>query len=58
MSRISGSTAVHASMSPATRELLREELELESGDVFVREGLLDLSALWQLYRQIDRPELK
>jgi polyphosphate kinase len=47
---------VHASMSQTARELLLDELEPEA--LFVREDLLDLGALWQLYEQIDRPELK
>jgi polyphosphate kinase len=49
---------VHASMSQTARELLLDELELEPEALFVREDLLDLGALWQLYEQIDRPELK
>jgi polyphosphate kinase len=49
---------VHASMSVEARELLLAELELDPEDLFVRSGLLDLGELWQLYSQIDRPELK
>jgi polyphosphate kinase len=49
---------VHSSMTKEGRSLLLEELELGREELYVREGLLDLAALWQLYEQIDRPELK
>jgi polyphosphate kinase len=48
---------VDAGMALETRALLLAELELESADLYVREGALDLGALWQLYR-LDRPALK
>jgi polyphosphate kinase len=48
---------VDAGMPAHTRALLLEELELDPDDLYVREGLLDLGALWQLYR-LDRPDLK
>lgn len=38
-------------------ELLLRELDVHPGDVVEVPGLLDLSALWQIYRQ-DRPDLK
>lgn len=57
--RLSDAVRVEAdrSMSPEVRELLLEELELDEGDVYVRQTLLDLGALWDLYG-VDRPELK
>jgi polyphosphate kinase len=48
---------VDAGMSPETRGLLLDELEVSPGDLYVREGLLDLGTLFQLYR-LDRPALK
>lgn len=38
-------------------ELLLRELDVDPGDVIEVPGLLDLSALWQVYRQ-ERPDLK
>lgn len=38
-------------------ELLLRELDVHPGDVIEVPGLLDLSSLWQVYRQ-DRPDLK
>ncbi|MEO8816567.1 MAG: RNA degradosome polyphosphate kinase, partial [Mycobacterium sp.] len=38
-------------------ELLLRELDVHPGDVMELPGLLDLSSLWQVYRQ-DRPDLK
>ncbi|OQZ95148.1 RNA degradosome polyphosphate kinase [Mycolicibacter algericus] len=38
-------------------ELLLRELDVNPGDVIEVPGLLDLSSLWQVYRQ-DRPDLK
>ena len=48
---------VDETMNPEVLELLRRELDLEERDVYVTQGLLDLSALWALYA-LDRPELK
>ncbi|HVX47189.1 MAG TPA: RNA degradosome polyphosphate kinase [Mycobacteriales bacterium] len=45
------------SMTPYVLDLLVRELDMSPNDVFRLDGLLDLSALWQLYG-IDRPELK
>ncbi len=48
---------VEAGMPDHSRMLLLEELELDAEDLYVRETLLDLAGLWDLYR-LDRPELK
>jgi polyphosphate kinase len=44
-------------MTESMLELLLRELDVHPGDVVEVPGLLDLSALWQVYRQ-DRPDLK
>ncbi|HEX3814350.1 MAG TPA: RNA degradosome polyphosphate kinase [Mycobacteriales bacterium] len=44
-------------MSPHVLDLLVRELDINPADVFRVRGLLDLSALFQLY-DVDRPELK
>ena len=44
-------------MSPHVLDLLVRELDMSPADVFRVRGLLDLSALFQLY-DIDRPDLK
>ncbi|MEZ4215289.1 MAG: polyphosphate kinase 1 [Myxococcota bacterium] len=49
---------VHASMADEPRALLRDELELSDADVYVRNGMLDLGALFEIYSALDRPELK
>jgi polyphosphate kinase len=43
--------------APRVLELLIRELEVHPGDAAGVPGLLDLSALWQLY-DVDRPDLK
>jgi polyphosphate kinase len=48
---------VAESIAPRVLELLVRELEVHPGDVLKVPGLLDLSALWQLY-EVDRPDLK
>jgi len=48
---------VAESIAPRVLELLVRELEVHPGDVLEAPGLLDLSALWQLY-EVDRPDLK
>jgi polyphosphate kinase len=48
---------VDATMPDEVLDLLVRELDLESADVHVVEGPLDLEALWDLYA-LDRPELK
>jgi polyphosphate kinase len=48
---------VSDSIAPRVLELLVRELEVHPGDVLEVPGLLDLSALWQLF-DLDRPDLK
>jgi polyphosphate kinase len=45
-------------IDPATLELLVTEMEIQPEDVLNLPGLLDLSALWQVYGGVDRPALK
>jgi polyphosphate kinase len=49
---------VAATISDHVLELLVRELDMDSHDVIRVPGLLDLSALWQVYDQVDRPDLK
>ncbi|GAA0366599.1 RNA degradosome polyphosphate kinase [Micromonospora gifhornensis] len=49
---------VAASISDHMLELLVRELDMDAQDVLRVRGLLDLSALWQLYGEADRPDLK
>ncbi|TDB70634.1 RNA degradosome polyphosphate kinase, partial [Micromonospora sp. KC723] len=49
---------VAASISDHMLELLVRELDMDDHDVLRVPGLLDLSALWQLYGEADRPDLK
>ncbi|WP_091554398.1 RNA degradosome polyphosphate kinase [Micromonospora pattaloongensis] len=49
---------VAASISDHVLDLLVRELDMDSQDVLRVPGLLDLSALWQVYEECDRPELK
>jgi polyphosphate kinase len=48
---------VGSDCDPHVLDLLVRELEITQDDVVQVDGLLDLSALWQLYA-LDRPELK
>ncbi len=48
---------IDATASVELRDLLVDELELDPGDVDPITGLIDLSALWELYG-LDRPDLK
>ena len=48
---------IDAHMSDEARELLQRELDLEPGDVYSVDGLLDLAGLWALH-DLDRPQLK
>ncbi len=48
---------VDAGMPAETRALLLDELEISAEDLYVRNGLLDLGSLFQLYA-LDRPEHK
>jgi polyphosphate kinase len=45
-------------MSDHVLELLVRELDMDPGDVLRVPGVLDLSTLWRLHDDIDRPELK
>ncbi|WP_018351034.1 RNA degradosome polyphosphate kinase [Longispora albida] len=49
---------VSAAVSDDVLELLIRELDMDAHDVLRVPGLLDLSGLWQLYHDIDRPDLK
>ncbi|MEH0974918.1 RNA degradosome polyphosphate kinase [Micromonospora sp. CPCC 205546] len=49
---------VAASTSERVLELLVRELDMHDQEVLRVPGLLDLSALWQLYNEADRPDLK
>jgi polyphosphate kinase len=46
------------SMSDHVLELLQRELDMDERDVARIPGLLDLSALWEVYEQTERPDLK
>ncbi|MEV0270933.1 RNA degradosome polyphosphate kinase [Hamadaea sp. NPDC050747] len=45
-------------ISPDVLETLVRELDMDERDVYRVPGLPDLSALWQIYEEADRPELK
>ncbi|MEV0719594.1 RNA degradosome polyphosphate kinase [Asanoa sp. NPDC050611] len=49
---------VAASISDHVLDLLVRELDMEDSDVLRVRGLLDLSSLWQIYGDVDRPDLK
>jgi len=49
---------VAASISDHVLDLLQRELEMDSEDVLRVPGLLDMSALWQVYGEVDRDDLK
>jgi polyphosphate kinase len=49
---------VAASISDHVLSLLVRELDMDPEDVLRVPGLLDLSALWQIYDECDRPDLK
>jgi polyphosphate kinase len=49
---------VAASISDHVLDLLARELEMDSEDVLRVPGLLDLSALWQVFNECDRDDLK
>jgi polyphosphate kinase len=49
---------VAATVSDHVLELLVRELDMDSHDVLRIPGLLDLSALWQVHDEVDRPDLK
>ena len=48
---------VNPTMPEDVLDLLIHELELDAADVYVIDGLLDLSGLWPIYA-LDRPDLK
>jgi polyphosphate kinase len=49
---------VAASISDYALDLLVRELDVADQDVMRVPGLLDLSSLWQIYEEADRPDLK
>jgi polyphosphate kinase len=49
---------VAASISDHVLETLVRELDMDAHDVLRVPGLLDQTALWQIYNEVDRPELK
>jgi polyphosphate kinase len=49
---------VAASISDHVLDLLVRELDMEATDVLRVRGLLDLASLWQIYGDVDRPNLK
>jgi len=49
---------VASTMSDHVLELLVRELDMDPGDVLRVPGVLDLSALWSLHDDVDRPDLK
>jgi polyphosphate kinase len=49
---------VAASISDHVLELLERELDMDAHDVMRVPALLDLSSLWQVYGDTDRPDLK
>ncbi|GAA1813169.1 RNA degradosome polyphosphate kinase [Planosporangium flavigriseum] len=49
---------VAASISDHVLDLLVRELDMDDQDVMRIPGLLDLSSLWQVYTDTDRPDLK
>ncbi|MFD0784932.1 RNA degradosome polyphosphate kinase, partial [Micromonospora azadirachtae] len=49
---------VAASITEYMLDLLVRELDMDDQDVLRVPGLLDLSALWQVYEEADRPDLK
>jgi polyphosphate kinase len=49
---------VASTISDHVLELLLRELDMDSNDVLRINGLLDLSALWAVHDDLDRPDLK
>ncbi len=49
---------VAASISEHVLDLLVRELDMDGHEVLRVPGLLDLSALWQMYEEVSRPDLK
>ena len=50
--------SIHEDMPAGVREVLLENLEARASDLFVMQGPLGLSALWQVYNGVERHELK
>ncbi|MBK7673059.1 MAG: polyphosphate kinase 1 [bacterium] len=50
--------AIYENMPASVRELLLENLEARTSDLFVMQSPLGLSALWQVYNAVERHELK
>ncbi len=50
--------AVHVNMPKNVRNLLIENLEIKTTDVYTLNGLLDLASLWQVYNNVERYDLK
>jgi polyphosphate kinase len=49
---------VAASMPDHMEETLVRELDMDEHDVIRVPGLIDMAALWQVYDQVDRPDLR
>jgi polyphosphate kinase len=49
---------VTATVNPRVLDLLVEEIVVSRSDVLEVPGLLDLASLWQVYDEVDRPDLK
>ena len=49
---------VYESMPPDIRDLLAENLEINSSDMFVQRKPLGLASLWQAYSSVERHDLK
>jgi polyphosphate kinase len=49
---------VAASITDHVLDTLVRELDMDAHDVLRVPGLLDLSSLWQVYNEVDRPDLK
>ena len=50
--------AIHDNMPRYVRNLLTENLEIKSTDVYALNGLLGLGSLWQIYNSVERYDLK
>lgn len=50
--------AIYESMPQPIRDLLVENLEIRQSDLYSLSSPLGLSSLWQVYNQVERPDLK
>jgi polyphosphate kinase len=50
--------AIYESMPQTIRDLLVDNLEVTNNDVYILDGPLGLSGLWQLYSSVERHDLK